>query len=143
MWGEGRLVGFESSLSAQGGFVQVDQIAQEMSDDANAAGLGEVGLGHEPDRLVNPKILVETGQIMWPSQEMRQNGKPKTFNARGELGGKRACRDHRSAALQQSFDPLSSREARMSFGPADDVVGVEGVRIRCRASRGNIAGRAV
>jgi hypothetical protein len=61
-------------LSTQSSTIEPDQIPKEISDQANATGLGKIGLGYEPGRLVDPEVGIKADQIMGPGQKMWQDG---------------------------------------------------------------------
>jgi len=105
----------------------LDKVIEDACDSAHPARPGEVGLGQEPDRLVDPKVGTETGQIMQPGQEMRQKSESETPGPGDELSGKRGHCGRGRTAVQHTLDPSRNGETSVSFGPADEVVGIASV----------------
>ena len=81
------------------------EIAAEAGDGLHAARLRQIGLGDQPDALVDAQIGVEADKAARPRQKMRQHRQTDPGDAGGQLRRQTCCRQHWRPAVQQALDP--------------------------------------
>lgn len=65
------------NLSTQSITIEPDQIPEEICHGADAAGLGKVGLGDEPDCLVDPEVGSETVRSRGRAKKCGRTANPR------------------------------------------------------------------